>query len=229
VRAACDSRLVMLGWCLACGAFVGRAWPAKTWLAKTWLAKTEARGAAMRQDNRQNTQDMRIEMGEVMAELEETQRRISAALARIDAGVDVLGTLSAQADPEKMASLEAALNDERARSAELETRLKDLTAQYEEAMAAQQSAAQANPHASPAVAEMDAELQQLKQAIQQLRTDNQALRDAQASAVTSPDLINQSMASELDALRAERAAEVAEASAILAALEPLLNNQKERV
>jgi hypothetical protein len=53
-----------------------------------------------------------------------------------------------------------------------------------------------------------------------LRDQLSALRAAEAAKVADPSLINKAMATELDALRAQRLTEVAEIDEILAALDP---------
>jgi chromosome segregation ATPase len=169
-----------------------------------------------------------------MAEIEESQRRIAAALSRIDAGLEALqaqgaGDAQAQENAEQqaqdVAALTSALEEEKLVSAQLEERIKGLKARHatelEEARAAAESAGTAD--AAPAVVAIDAELQKLKKAVAQLREANSALREANEAGLSEPHLINKAMLAELEALRAERAAEVAETSAILSALEPLLS------
>ncbi|MEP5632217.1 MAG: hypothetical protein ABJP79_10090 [Tateyamaria sp.] len=84
---------------------------------------------------------------------------------------------------------------------------------------AQGAAAQAQTQLSA----LDLELQRLRKANDQLRQSNVALRAANQEGVGEPDLINTSMVSELESLRAARAADVAEASSIISALTPLLS------
>ena len=55
-----------------------------------------------------------------------------------------------------------------------------------------------------------------------LRSSNAALREANAKGLAEPELVNAAMSSELDSLRAARAAERAEIETILATLEPVL-------
>lgn len=160
-----------------------------------------------------------------MADIDDLQRRITQALQRIDAGTEALG---AGGDGEDTAALQAeletaqqALEDEKTVTAQLEERIKALNIQHEEALAEarSQSTGQAE-----AMAQVDIELQRLRKVTQQLRENNQALREANEVGVSEPHLINKSMLAELEALRAERAADVAEASAILTTMEPLLAN-----
>ena len=73
-----------------------------------------------------------------------------------------------------------------------------------------------------ATARLDKDLQRLRKANDQLREANAALREANEAGVGEPSLINQAMLAELEALRASRATDAAEAKAILSRLEPLL-------
>ena len=68
----------------------------------------------------------------------------------------------------------------------------------------------------------DAEIRRLKQLGDELTETNRALTAAAAAGVAEPALINRSLMSELDALRAQRAAEIAEMDGILAELKPLI-------
>lgn len=180
-----------------------------------------------------------------MADIEETQRRIASALSRIDAGVEALQVRAAtQVDPAAHAALHAALEEEKRLSAQAEARraeqaaqheaaLRDLRAALEEtearAMAAEAAASSGAEGGAETVPQdmraMEAELDRLKATVAQLRETVAALREAQEAGVADPQILNRSLVAELDALRAERAAEVAETTAILAALEPLLGDQ----
>ncbi|SPJ28693.1 hypothetical protein [Falsiruegeria mediterranea] len=70
--------------------------------------------------------------------------------------------------------------------------------------------------------QLDKDLQRLRKANDLLREANAALREANEAGVGEPSLINQAMLAELEALRASRATDAAEAKAILSRLEPLL-------
>ncbi len=118
-----------------------------------------------------------------------------------------------------VASLRAALEDERIANAQLEERVRvikskqsGLVAALEERVAEQQTA----------MAELDQELARLRAANDQLMETSAALREAQAAGVTEPHLINQAMLAEIEALRARRETDMAEAGAVLAALGALV-------
>ncbi|MGX9354396.1 hypothetical protein ACS3SW_04310 [Roseobacteraceae bacterium S113] len=161
-----------------------------------------------------------------MADIDELQRRIRAALQRIDTAAENLGQSGgSDAAAEELEATKQALEDEKLASAQLEERLKTLKEKHAEELedARAQSAGQ-----SEAMAQVDVELQRLRKVITQLRENNAALREANTAGVGEPHLINKAMLAELEALRAERAADVAEASAILSALEPVVNQGAEQ-
>ncbi|MEM8804181.1 MAG: hypothetical protein AAGF55_16765, partial [Pseudomonadota bacterium] len=73
-----------------------------------------------------------------------------------------------------------------------------------------------------ALAIRDAELQQIKAVNDALRKSNASLRDANAKGLGDAELVNASMVTELESLRAARAADRSEIEEILATLEPVL-------
>ncbi|MEX0349696.1 MAG: hypothetical protein AB3N15_09770 [Paracoccaceae bacterium] len=73
-----------------------------------------------------------------------------------------------------------------------------------------------------AMARLDEDLQRLRKANEYLREVSQTLRESNAAGVGDPNLINNAMQAELEALRSVRATDMAEAQAVLAQLEPLL-------
>ena len=73
-----------------------------------------------------------------------------------------------------------------------------------------------------ALAQLDGELGRMRRANDMLRDTSEDLTRALAEETGDPNLINQAMQAELEAMRAARATEKAECAAILAALDPLL-------
>ncbi len=147
-----------------------------------------------------------------MTQVEELERRITAALDRIGRGLDTLApAVEAQAvepAPDNSAEideLKQALEDEKLVSAQLEERIRALHEKND--------------------ARLDGELQRLRAANDQLREANAALRAANEKGVGEPHLINKAMLAELEGLRAARAADRAETDAILGALAPLLTGE----
>jgi chromosome segregation ATPase len=147
-----------------------------------------------------------------MSEIEEFQSRIMAALDRVAQGVDSLGAGDSEA-------LRQALEEEQEANAQLNERVRELGERQDRALEALEAKAQ---QAAKRMETIDLELQRLRRANTQLSEACDALRAANAEGVGDPHLINKAMMAELDALRAMRQAERAEADEIIAALTPLL-------
>ena len=75
-----------------------------------------------------------------------------------------------------------------------------------------------------AMSRLDDDLQRLRNANEQLRGSVDELRAAAEKGVSDADMLNRATAAELEATRAARASDAAEAHAVLARLEPLLNH-----
>lgn len=155
-------------------------------------------------------------MGDSMSDIDELQRRITAAMDRIASGLNSAGASGAG----EKAALAAALDAEKQTSAQLTEQLRTLNARYD---AARRDAQAARDAADARVETLDLELQRLRKANDQVLQSNTELRNANQEGVGEPDLINKAMMAELEALRAARAADVAEAASIIGALTPLLN------
>ncbi|WP_146589240.1 hypothetical protein [Puniceibacterium confluentis] len=176
-----------------------------------------------------------------MTQIEELERRITAALDRIAQGVEALdrapgavsepvsdpeidpdsalGSAAAEVDPEEIAALREALADERLANAQLEERVRAIRQKQDSSVKDLQSQVAAHRDSLGA---LDQDLQHLRRANDMLVNVNQDLRRALEDNLGEPDLINKAMLAELEALRAARAAETAESRAVLDALEPLL-------
>lgn len=176
-----------------------------------------------------------------MTQINELQHRITAALDRVAQGVARIEERAALAvpapvaqpeiDPEELARLKEALDEEKLANAQLEERVRKLHETHRQDLeAAKDAAAQAQtpapaPAAAPTVdvAALDLEMQRLRKSNEMLRATNEELRNALAENVGEPHLINKAMLAELEGLRAARAVEAAETQAILASLAPLLD------
>lgn len=154
-----------------------------------------------------------------MDQIEDLQGRIVSAMQRIGAGLETLGRHQ-HAEPD----LAEALEEERLANAQLQERILSLKSRHAEELEVLKSEI---AQQSEVTLRLDSELNALRAANKQLRDSNATLREANAEGVGQPDLINASMLAELDALRADRAAETAEAGAILSRLQPLLVAAKE--
>lgn len=158
-----------------------------------------------------------------MSNIEELERRITAALDRIGKHIEDLGDGSAgEADPEEISRLRAALDEEKLVSAQLEERNKKLREKYEDARDTLQGELETQRMAT---AKLDMEMQRMRAANDQLRSSNAALRAANEKGVGEPHLINKAMLAELEGLRAEHAVEKAEAAAIAETIGLALNGE----
>lgn len=151
-----------------------------------------------------------------MSEIEELSSRIMSAMDRVANGLDALG----QSDGGASEALQQALDEEKQVNAQLTERVRVLGERQEQAVAAMETRA---AEAEERMAKLDTEIQQLRKAYELMSDANDALRDANSAGVGEPDLINKSLETELEALRAMRKAEMAEADEIMAGLMPLLN------
>ena len=163
---------------------------------------------------------------EPMQDLQELERRITLALDRIARGVEVLEGVTVvssgqagAAETAEVMRLTEALQAERDANAQLEERLRLLHARMEAGNAPLAA------RLERLTAQIDAqgiELSRLKSVNVQLRETLRALQEAAEQGLADPALVNKALQAELDALRATRAAEVAELDGILAELKPLI-------
>ncbi len=161
---------------------------------------------------------------QAMSDIDELQGRILAAMERASRGLEKLAVTK-----EDGPDLSQELEDERLANAQLTERVKTLKQRLDTETgdvqakldAAQAQLAQA-ADAQSRMAKLDVELQRVRRANAKLSEACAALRAANQEGVGDPHLINKAMLAELDALRAARAADIAETDAILSALTPLV-------
>ena len=152
-----------------------------------------------------------------MSNIEDLQRRITTAMDRVAQGLDKIGSGPSGPDPETLQALE----DERTANAQLSERVRALKARSDGELTSLRAQVE---EGAARMAQLEIELQRLRRANEQLTEVCAALRDANAEGVGDAHLINKAMLAELDGMRAARASDVAESSAILAALRPLLDS-----
>jgi chromosome segregation ATPase len=163
-----------------------------------------------------------------MNDIAELERRITMALERIGAGIDLIGAAAAPAESlhvadgeaaARIAELQDALDSERTTNAQLTERVRAIKEKQETMVGAlEKKVARLTQQVDAATID----LQRLKEANQDLADANRALGEAVEAGVADPGLINQAMLGELEALRAARAADVAEMDGILSELKPLI-------
>ncbi|MGI9388737.1 MAG: hypothetical protein ACR2O1_01665 [Boseongicola sp.] len=155
-----------------------------------------------------------------MSDISELERRITAALDRAGQAMDSLAAGSSSEPVESDGGdLAAELEAERMANAQLEERVRAIKEKQETNVTGLEAEV-ARLRAS--LESRDGELQRIKSVNAELRTSNQALRDANANGLADPHLVNKSMMSELESLRATRESDRAELDDILATLEPVL-------
>lgn len=150
-----------------------------------------------------------------MSNIDELQRRITAAMDRVAMGVEKVASGPAAPDPD----MAQALEDERTANAQLNERVRALKTKSDAEMASLRAQVE---ESEARMAQLDVELQRMRRANAELTEAVAALSEANAEGVGDAHLINKTMLTELEGLRAARAADVAESSAILAALTPLV-------
>lgn len=208
----------------------GRAEAAEQALAETQQALAEAQETmAAAQEQAEVDRDAAVAAVQTEAEAAVAAIKAEAAdaleRALIEARPDPEPQPTAAPEPETnpvidtaqhpdMAALQEALEDEKMANAQLEERLRVLKERMASAPPASDD--------SQTLAALDAELHKLRAAQDELLAANAALREANAQGVGEPELINRGLEAELETLRAARAADAAEAGAVLGALSPLL-------
>ncbi|WP_163850445.1 hypothetical protein [Pseudooceanicola aestuarii] len=162
--------------------------------------------------------------------LDELQRRLTAAMDEIAAGVDRLDRPQAEpvveeapgtpvADPEEIARLTAALDDERVVNAQLQERVRAIKSRQNDRIVALE---QAEADHRLMMEKLDTAVVRLRRVNNELRETVRALREANAEGLVEPELIDRAMLAELEGLRADHAASQSEALAIKTELQTLL-------
>ena len=153
-----------------------------------------------------------------MSDIEELERRISAAFDRIGTAVD---RFAPAAPGMGTGELQDALLTEQSTNAQLTERLR--VVKEREANQAAEAAAKVD-RLTRALDAQSLELERMKTTAIQLRESLRMLREAQVEAVADPHLVNTAMLTELEALRATRLTEMAQMDEILAELHPLIGD-----
>lgn len=152
-----------------------------------------------------------------MSDIDELQRRITAAMDRVAKGVEKVSAAPSGPDPETLAALE----EERTANAQLTERVRALKSRSEAEIA---QLRQQIEDGAARMAELDLEVQRVRRANAELTAACATLQAANEEGVGEAHLINRAMLAELEGLRAARAADMAEANAILSVLTPLVED-----
>ncbi len=155
-----------------------------------------------------------------MNDISELESRIAAALDRAGRALDQISAVSTEpVESSDAAALKEELDAERVANAQLEERVRAIKEKQETTLAALEAEVS---RLRQSVTEKDGSVQRMRAVNSELRQSNQAMRDAISQGLADPHLVNRSMMSELESLRATRDADRAELDDILAALEPVL-------
>lgn len=150
-----------------------------------------------------------------MSDIAELERRVSHALDRISDAVNRM-------DAGRGEELAAALAAEREANAQLEARVAAIKERQETKVAMLEAEVR---DLRAALLQRDGEVQRMREVNAGLRQSNAALREANAAGLADAGLVNTAMEAELAALRATADGRRAELDAILARLEPLIEER----
>ncbi|MGR3660561.1 MAG: hypothetical protein ACU0CA_05155 [Paracoccaceae bacterium] len=154
-----------------------------------------------------------------MTDVSGLEQRITKALDRISTGLSQLAQSEIpRPDPGELQVLQDALEGEKTANAQLEERVRAIKNKQETLVKTLETEVTS---LRAELASGDENFNRLKGINGRLRRNNRALRDANAKGVGDPELINDGMVVELDALRASRDSDRAELDSILDELKPL--------
>jgi chromosome segregation ATPase len=156
-----------------------------------------------------------------MSEIDEFRNRIGQALATIAAGIEELGPVPVATgiDPAEVETLRRDLAEERIVQAQLEERIRVLKDRHDRKVAELEAALATE---RDRIGSLDHAVQRLRQSNADLRELAGQLRAALDEEIADPALVNRAMLAEIEALRATRAADLAEIEAVYDALRPHL-------
>ncbi|MFC7703482.1 hypothetical protein ACFQXB_04660 [Plastorhodobacter daqingensis] len=155
-----------------------------------------------------------------MTDLAELEGRITMALDRIALGLEALPSVPASSGSaeQDLPVLQQALEAERDESNRLAREIEDLRHH----LAQQDGASEERARLAAQLEVHGREIQRLRRANGHVRQVIGRLRAALEARVSDPQLVNEAMAAELEALQAARSVDLAEIDEILAELDPLV-------
>lgn len=158
-----------------------------------------------------------------MSNVSDLERRLGRALDRIAKSAQKLDAAPAKpADNTELEDLRRQLEAERAKNAQLSERVNAVRQRQEGSFATLER------RLARMTEQLDLqslEMLRLKKANTKLIEANRQLREGSEAKVIEPSTINRSLLAELEALRAERAAEMAEMEDVLGELKPLISSE----
>lgn len=155
-----------------------------------------------------------------MDDIAELERRILYALERIGAGMEKLpAAADPAAIPPEVEVLQAELEAERAANAQLSERVRAIKDKQESLVSGLERKA---ARLAEQLDEQTADLERQRRLNSDLARMNRRLADEARAGLVDGQTINDALLAEVEALRAERASEMAEMAGILAELKPLV-------
>ncbi|TVP73825.1 MAG: hypothetical protein EA339_02150 [Rhodobacteraceae bacterium] len=154
-----------------------------------------------------------------MSTVSDLENRLGRALDRIAKSAAALG-IAAPQDRTELDALTRQLDVERAKNAQLSERVNAVRQRQETSFTTLEK------RLARMTEQLDLqslEMLRLKKANTKLIEANRQLRDSVEAKIIEPSTINRSLVAELEALRAERAAEMAEMEDVLGELKPLIS------
>jgi len=154
-----------------------------------------------------------------MTDVHKLETRLSRALDRISTATRKQAAASAPPAGADTAGLQAKLDAERAKTAQLTERVNAVRQRQDSSVASMER------RLARMTEQLDLqslEMLRLKKANSKLIEANRQLREGVEAQVIEPSTINRSLVAELEALRAERAAELIEMKDVLGELKPLM-------
>ncbi|MGY6696996.1 MAG: hypothetical protein ACXIUW_13375 [Roseinatronobacter sp.] len=156
-----------------------------------------------------------------MSNVSDLERRLSRALDRIARSAERIATVPQGRDTaSELNDLRTALEAERTKTAQLSERLGVAKQRQESSFS---SLERKLARMTEQLDLQSLEMLRLKKANTKLIEANRQLRESHEVQVIEPSTINRSLIAELEALRAERAAEAAELEDVLGELKPLIS------
>ena len=158
-----------------------------------------------------------------MSNVSDLERRLGSALDRIAKSAQKLGAAPTGSDQSsEVEELRNQLEAERAKTAQLSERVNAVRNRQEGSFATLER------RLARMTEQLDLqslEMLRLKKANTKLIEANRQLREGSEAKIIEPSTINRSLLAELEALRAERAAEMAEMEDVLGELKPLISSE----
>ena len=155
-----------------------------------------------------------------MSDIDKLESRITAALDRIRQGVSRLNEAAAPVPEveDEAAALRFQLQEEQTVNAQLEERVRVLKDRQDGSVSDLKARVEEQ---TQKMKELDAQINRLRASNADLRDMTAQLRSAAADDTVNAELINRAALAEVEALAAQRSADVAEMDAIITELKPL--------